>query len=331
MNIKFLKAGSGDSILIKEGNKNILIDGGNDNLFLIDEYKKIVEKKQRIDFLIVTHHDDDHIKGVLQLFDYIKKKDSLPHIGTFIFNSPRKINNTLKIEEKNNFISYKQAYELENILLEYNNRINWITSDEFQDNEIGKLKFQIFSPERETLLKYSSGKGAYLSNDFRCDWEVSMKDLNKKLDDKSQDRSLSNETSVVVYMQYQENKFLFTGDITPKRFSKIIDEIKGKDSKLSLDLMKLPHHGSYRSLNSEILQKIICSNYVISTNSRKHFLPNKRAFLKIINNRHTEDQISFMFNYGEVINKLNISKNELKGFNISLKPNNKEWGYGIDL
>ena len=194
-----------------------------------------------------------------------------------------------------------------------------------------KLKFQIFSPERETLLKYSSGNGAYLSSDFRCDWEVSMKDLNKKLDDKSQDRSLSNETSIVVYMQYQDNKFLFTGDITPKRLSKIIDEIKGEDSKLSLNLMKLPHHGSYRSLNSEILQKLICSNYIISTNSRKHFLPNKRAFLKIINNRHTEDQISFMFNYGEVINKLNISKNELKGFNICLKPNNKEWGYGIDL
>ncbi|TDO96084.1 ComEC/Rec2 family competence protein [Flavobacterium sp. 245] len=335
MEIKFLKAGSGDCILLKIENKNILIDGGNDSIFLIEEYNEIVLREEQIDLLIVTHHDDDHIKGILDLFKHIEVKGGNPQILNIVFNSPRKITNRLKIEEETNLLSYKQSYELENFLIK-NTSIKWFTSTDEKvksicENISESLQIKLFSPDEETLLKYASNKGAYLNSDHRCDWQTSFKILNQNLDDVSQDSSLSNETSIVVFVEFNNVKILLTGDIIPKCLNTIIDILKENEDKLKLDFLKLPHHASYRSLNSELLRKINCKNYIISTNSKKHYLPNKRALLKIINNSSSNDQINFLFNYGEVISKLNIDKKELSEYKISLNPNNKNSGYAINI
>ncbi|WP_417559091.1 ComEC/Rec2 family competence protein [Mesoflavibacter zeaxanthinifaciens] len=337
MEIKFLKAGSGDCILIHHDKKNILIDGGNDSAFLIDAYNQIILREEKINLLIVTHHDDDHIKGILDLFKYLENKGTSPLIETIIFNSPRKINNTFKVQEANNLLSYKQAYDLENYLWKHDaTKRKWLTSldetiKEQLQEQFGDLKLDIFSPKKEVLSKYASNKGAYLSSDYRCDWNSSMKDLDRCLDDKSQDRTISNSTSIVVHVTYKNQSILLTGDVTPKRFEEIIDEIRGKREQATFNYIKLPHHGSYRSLNSGILKKINCNNFIISTNSKKHYLPNKRALLKIIKNRSSQNAINFFFNYGEVIPKLNIDKKQQAEYKISLEPNKDEWGYGINI
>jgi beta-lactamase superfamily II metal-dependent hydrolase len=335
MEIKFLKAGTGDCILINNENHNILIDGGNDSAFLLKEYNEIVLRKEKIDLLIVTHHDDDHIRGILDLFKQIEAIGDIPQIENVIFNSPRKLKNLLKIKEETNYLSYPQSYELENLLIKHNS-IKWFTSTdeenkESYENKFGSLIIDIFSPTEETLLKYSSNKGAYLNSDYRCDWEIPFNKLSSNLDDKSQDSSPINETSIVVLVKFNTYSVLLAGDITPKYLNEIIDKIRGSDDRLELNYLKLPHHASYRSLNSEILRKIVCKNYIISTNSKKHFLPNKRALLKIINNNPGNEEINFIFNYGEVIPKLKIDKKELNEYKICLIPNNKSWGYVINF
>lgn len=335
MQIKFLKAGSGDCILLNIENKNILIDGGNESTYLIEEYNEIILKGEQIDLLIVTHHDDDHIKGVLDLFRYIELKGTMPKISNIVFNSPRKITNRLKIEEESNHLSYKQSYELENFLIK-NTSIKWFTSLDKElkgicESLTQSLEIEMFSPSEETLLKYASNKGAYLNSDYRCDWQSPLSVLNKNLDDKSQDTSLSNETSIVIFILFGEKKILLAGDIIPKCLNNIIDKLRKDQIQLKLDYFKLPHHASYRSLNSEILQKIDCKNFIISTNSKKHNLPNKRALLKILNNNLSNEQLNFMFNYGEVISKLNINKKEVTDYNFTLNPNNENSGYVINI
>lgn len=337
MEIKFLKAGSGDCILIQNEGKNVLIDGGNDSVFLIDEYYKITSRKEKIDLLIITHHDDDHINGILKLFEHLENKNETPEIETIIFNSPKKINSFLKEEEEvtTNLLSYKQAYELENVLFK-NRDIQWITSMEKDINELfnekfGEMKLEIFSPNEDILNSYASNNGAYLNSDHRCDWNTPMKELEQYIDDKSQDSSLSNKTSIVVYATFKEKKILLPADVTPGRFNEIIDKIRGSKEKADLDLIKLPHHGSYRSLNSKVLQKINCKNYVISTNSLKHYLPNKRAIIKIVQNLTSSETLNFLFNYEESIHKLRITDKEISEYKIKLKPNTDNWGYGINF
>jgi hypothetical protein len=338
MKIKFLKAGTGDCIIINHNSKNIFIDGGNESTYLISEYYEIISRNERIDFLIVTHHDDDHIKGILDLFKEIETRNEEPLIVNVIFNSPRKILNKIEKINESNLLSYKQAHELEKYLINHPN-IRWETSLnskelEVEINEIfndQNLSFKIFSPNKDILEKYASNKGAYLTSDYRCDWNSPLSTLIKSIDDKSQDASSSNMTSIVLLLTYKDSNYLFTGDVTPIRLSEIIDEIRVQNENVDFELIKLPHHASYRSLNSEILQKLNCKNFVVSTNSKKHYLPNKKAFLKIINNRKSNEIISFFFNYGEVISNLKVSKTDEKEYNLNLVSNNKNYGYAFDI
>lgn len=338
MKIDYLKAGTGDCIFINHNSKNILIDGGNESTYLISKYNEIKSREEKIDYLIVTHHDDDHIKGILDLFKEIETKNEKPIIDNVIFNSPRKILNKIENTSASNLLSYKQAHELEQYLLNHQ-QIKWETSlnsaiienklnDLFNDNN---LKFKIFSPNEEILKKYASNKGAYLTSDNRCDWSSPISMLISSIDDKSQDTSASNITSIVLLLVYKDKNYLFTADVTPTRLNDIVDELKQQNPVINFEQIKLPHHASYRSLNKQILQKINCTNFIISTNSKKHFLPNKRALIKILNNRNPNELIKFYFNYGEVIGNLKISKVEEKKYNFNLVSNNKNDGYAFDI
>lgn len=193
------------------------------------------------------------------------------------------------------------------------------------------LKFRLFSPNEEILKKYASNKGAYLTSDNRCDWNSPISMLFNSIDDKSQDTSASNITSIVLLLIYKDKNYLFTADVTPKRLNDIVDELKQQNPVINFEQIKLPHHASYRSLNKQILQKINCTNFIISTNSKKHFLPNKRALIKILSNRNSNELIKFHFNYGEVIGNLKISKGEEKKYNFNLISNNKNDGYAFDI
>src|SRR5690349_11402460 len=87
MKLNILKAFNGDAIHIQfnEGTlvRNILIDGGMPNTYITLKGKKgkevkgelnllveeISNKGQKIDLLILTHIDDDHIGGILRWFE----------------------------------------------------------------------------------------------------------------------------------------------------------------------------------------------------------------------------------------------------------------------
>lgn len=331
MNVKFLKAGSGDCILIQHKGQNILVDGGNDPLYLRNEIATISSNNQHIDVLIITHHDDDHISGIIDLLKSDIAKDCEGFIKRVIFNSPRKIQEKINID-KNNNLSYKQAFKVEELL--HNLKYNWDSVNEDSDSiEIDGTKLRFLSPSTHDLQEYSENKGAYLAGDFKCDWNATMSALEKHIDDASLDKSQSNRTSIVMLLESSGQRILLTGDCTPDRLKIVLDKLikeQGTGTSLELDYVKLPHHGSYRSLSKEILEKINCSKFIISTNSKKHFLPNKRAILKICNFMKREtDEIEFLFNYEEALNALQITDLERKKHRVKLTPNNRNYGISI--
>lgn len=115
MKIKFLPAFNGDSILItfmdnENQERNILIDGGTPKTYnFLDKskgktkiedlktiLKKLRKKGNKIDLLILTHIDEDHIGGLLRWFSLDKFAPDL--IGKIWFNSAKLVAETLKIE-----------------------------------------------------------------------------------------------------------------------------------------------------------------------------------------------------------------------------------------
>lgn len=335
MKIKFLKAGSGDAVLIHHNKKNILIDGGNDSTFLLNELNTIHKQGECIDLLILTHHDDDHIKGIIDILQRIYKGAFICNDG-FIkkvyFNSPRLI---LKknIEKPDELLSYKQAYEVEELLIKLNIDRDYIITNKSESIEFDNLSLSFLSPIVEDLDKYSKDPKVLLSCQTKGDWNSSMSLLDKYLDDKSQDTSQSNRSSIVVLMKFENKKILLTGDITPYRLNCIIDELYADNeyTPIPFDYIKLPHHGSYRNLNKLILSKIYCLNFIITTDGKNSYLPDKRALLKILKYmpRKKTNPINFLFNYGEVIPLLKIEFHEKIKYNFILKPNNEKYGYII--
>lgn len=327
MKIKFLKAGSGDSILIQDAGHNILIDGGNDSPYLLKEVETIYTNKEKIDLLIITHHDDDHIKGIIDLLS--EKKYQKDFIGRVIFNSPRKYLNLLPQNNDSRLLSYGQAYDVENILIKLN--LSWqITSEDTPDLKIGGMNLKFLAPRVIDIKKYAEHKDAKLLSNYAGDWNTGLKEIENHLNDDSQDKSVPNSNSVVVLLTHEKKEYLFTGDITPKRLEEIINNLytQNKNKPLNFEIMKLPHHGSYRSLNKSILEKIICKKFVISTNSNKHYLPNKKAIMKVLKySPIVANEINFYFNYNEAIDSLNISEQDLADYKINLIPNNEDYGY----
>jgi len=331
MEIKFLKAGTGDSILIHHSAHNILVDGGNDSKYLLREVDAIHARGEVIDLLVITHHDDDHIKGIIDLLKLVVEGhygEPKKFIKKVIFNSPRLILEKLPAQ-KDRLLSYKQAHAVEELLIKISPDWEKCT-DQSESIEFGDLKIDFLSPNNSSIEKYSEHKNVYLTSDYRCDWNTSMYVLEKYLTDESQDKSIPNMSSVVLSLECNNKKVLLTGDVTPNRLEPILSNLveKNEGNPISFDYIKLPHHASYRSLNDKIIKNVKCLNYVISTNSKKYFLPNKRALLKILKNKNRE-QINFLFNYEEALNNLKISSKEMKDYNFKLTPNNNDYGISI--
>ena len=100
MKITMMKAGYGDCFLIETKKNdglpyNILVDGGTGDSY--DGREKNRDyffpylRENKIDLMILTHIDDDHIKGIQRLFkDLLKKKHEQlrSKIMKVIYNSP---------------------------------------------------------------------------------------------------------------------------------------------------------------------------------------------------------------------------------------------------
>ncbi|EKE11863.1 MAG: hypothetical protein ACD_15C00011G0002 [uncultured bacterium] len=66
MKIIFLDVGQGDAILIEQGSNQILIDGGPSEQILLEKLGKYVPFWDRkIELVIATHPDQDHIQGLM--------------------------------------------------------------------------------------------------------------------------------------------------------------------------------------------------------------------------------------------------------------------------
>lgn len=81
LKVIFLNVGQGDSTLIMQGDKQVLIDGGPDGQVLLEKIGKYVPFWDRkIELMIATHPDQDHIQGLTDVLERYQ-------VGSVIQNS----------------------------------------------------------------------------------------------------------------------------------------------------------------------------------------------------------------------------------------------------
>ena len=188
INVLSFKAENGDAFLIKFDNgQNILIDMGMPKTYENEIRQELIELKeaeQKIDLLIISHIDEDHIGGAIKFLEE-NKNNEIIEISEIWHNSYKHLQfenaKVLEVKEdtlsilksiiKQNQttnqlngvqnISCKQGSSLSSLIYKYNYSWNttFANSAIFIENKseviIGDLKFIFLSPTQEKLKKLS--------------------------------------------------------------------------------------------------------------------------------------------------------------------------------
>lgn len=313
MRIEFLQAGTGDSIWISHNKTNIIVDGGNRAIAIKERFDQMPED-ENIDLLIVTHIDSDHIAGVIALVDKILEQRELNRLKQVWFNFP-------KLEEIGEY-SVSEGNALSTSLCKISG-LCWCnnTSDMIGHKVvIGDIHLHVLAPDHDVAYEYKPKAPDELGVE-NADWNVELETLVENVDDDDIDEGGPNSQSLVILLECEGKNVFLPGDCTPKELLAALrayNSVNG--SPIKFDLMKLPHHGSVRNITKDIMEEIVCSNFVISTNvNKKYLFPNKETIAKLIRYRnYAEETINVHFNYEDALNVLNITEKEQADNNIKL-------------
>jgi len=321
--IELIQAGHGDCIWVEYGTDmdslhRLLIDGGTASTFkkLKKRILKLEPNNRHFDLLVVTHIDADHIAGILKLFE----EDNLGvTFGDVWYNGYKHLS---ELES----LGVSQAEMLSDYLDKPN--VNW--NQLFGGKAICIDKKEKFLPislpggMKLTPLSPTFKELANLKPKWKKEAEKAGLFPDKRLEDKEDpnmspsgletlggavlpdidslaestfepDNSLTNGSSIAFLAEYEGKKILLSGDA---HATVILDSIKAylpDCQPLYLDLFKVPHHGSEGNISKELLERIRCSTYLISTNGAYFKHPDKIAVARII--KYGGDIPKIYFNY----------------------------------
>jgi metallo-beta-lactamase family protein len=280
--IKTYNVGKADCILIDVDGFLLLVDGG-----YAGTMSDIIKSNDLddLDGIILTHIDSDHISGILKLIedDLFRKKLSKKDNFFVVFNE----------YVDSSTISYEQGIRLKQCIEKYPNikLINIYSKNhemnikdksvifkcvenniECIDTDSDSIVIEFISPTKEILRK------------FMKNWKSEKKDA-----------EITNKSSIVFLLSYQNKNILMTGDSYTSVFQKRLFGLR------KIDAVKLPHHGSKNGNNAEILQLIDrykCRKVIVSTNEGDKELDKK--LMADIEERIGKDNVVYSYNTDRV-------------------------------
>lgn len=273
------------------------------------------EKNLRVDLLVITHIDDDHIAGIIKLYQDNEINTSI--IDKVWFNSGTLIsseisgidmcNREIPLNPLSRKMSVRQGLTLERTLQKSD---CWHKELVYygQLHNIEDITFKILSPDIETLkelnIRWDSEIEKIENNSIRKKKMSSNTDYHKTINELcaeefEEDTSLFNRSSIAFLLEYENYKLLMLGDSHP---SIIVTSLKklgySEENKLKIDIMKISHHASKKNTSTELLRLLDCTEFIISSDGSKHGLPNKQSLARIVSIMNKP--VTFYFNYSSM-------------------------------
>lgn len=337
--IQFLQVGYGDSFVIectKDDNHGIVVvDGGPSSCGYVLQNK--LKELGLPDLLILTHYDDDHIGGVLQLINTSRDNKSIPAKEIWANCA----GNVEVAADKTT--SAKQGVKLSEILDKMTQTGQFIWRKdvcEGLDIDYPFATIEVLSPTKEVLgmaIKKQEDEGKQLLNATQKDLEDLMKPLNElaihipREPNMERDNEMANAASIAFVLRCDGLSILMLGDSYPQKVEDYLRNIKGysEENPLVVDFVKVSHHGSKNNTSNSLLDIIKCNNYLISTNGGKNRSnhPDRKAIAHILCHpqRNIEETIHLYFNYKIELIEANgakfINEGECEKWNIEIHEN----------
>lgn len=310
--VHILKANHGDSLVIKTYDANnkdftILIDGGPPETFRTTLVRELPNFK-KIDLIILTHIDSDHIGGLLHYLQSSYAKDNI--FDKMVVNAP----NLAKITNGTQ-VSYSDGVNLEKLLVSkypYLKILTNIVSDNSQELNLPKgVQIKILSPNQKTLdllqsnwpkIKLSPSKSTQISTlTYAKDFNVSFSELASRSHSKKTIKNdVFNASSIAFSLETPDFHGLFLGDAHPEVIADSILNQYKEPYPIHFDYVKVSHHGSRFNISQELLNYIKCHNFIISTNGghgrARH--PDRETIAKLVKHKNQEGlKVNLFFNY----------------------------------
>ena len=254
---EFFKAGCGDSIWIETENTNILIDGG-----FVETYNRHIKTRiykpfkkngKKLDLVILTHNDNDHIAGLIKLIKeekkaFILKKDYQSIIKEIWFNSlaftdckvseiktsfntskPQLIKFASLLNDKNTYIPFRDTISTDVDTFKkpifINNDIQLILLSPNKsklDNLLNSTDYEGYKEDMEKSFNTSDKQ--YFSNDWnKHDIEILGDEEQNPFEE---DTSNPNGSSIAFILIHNKKKYLFLGDAHISLISDKLEEFK---------------------------------------------------------------------------------------------------------
>ena len=300
MKIHTIQAKHGDCFILEYGKttkkKFILIDGGPRTVYsnyLRPNLKKIVKKKGYLDTVILSHVDQDHVFGLLDLMKELltqksKRKKQFIEIKEIWHNSfdltiDPKNNIGKKIKSLYSSSKFKKSLYYTGLaaksLPQGNKLKNYAKKLNIPSNTLFKKGIISVDNHRKTITKQDIkiiivGPTNANFKELRDEWISWLKKQKKKPDSNinkdfnDPDKSVPNLSSIMFLIKVGRKKILFTGD---GRSDHLLQGLKSQKllnskGKIHVNLLKIPHHGSDRNVTVDFFKKVTADGYIISAN-----------------------------------------------------------------
>lgn len=310
--IEMLPARHGDALLVEYGTtrtRRLLIDGGPLPAFpdVAARLELLPAGDQRVELLVITHVDTDHIEGIIRLL-------AMPESRWPIAPQEIWFNGWRHLEEARDLGG--REGELVSALIHRRVGERWNTSFSGRAVQTGDepvcikladdMMLTLLSPDakalkallddwRDSTEKWEIDPGdlddawAQLveENKFHPDAELTLGpgDITAQLRQllKGKDSSTANGSSIAFLAEFHGKRCLFLGDA---HMRVVCDSLRrlgaSSDQPLVANAVKLAHHGSKNNITPEFLQLIDAKHYLVSTSGDRFKHPDREAIEAII-------------------------------------------------
>lgn len=328
------RARKGDCLILHYGSQDdpglALIDGGPGQVYKPHLKPRLAQigkarglgsdESLPVDLMMVSHIDDDHINGILELTnELVVAKDSQEPMplrvrsfwhNTFddiIGNKPDELlasvtasfgaaalggqpdTEGLDPDAARVLASVGQGFRLRDDARKLKLRLN----PEFKGKlvmaakksiDMGKeLKLTVAGPMKPELIKLQSDHDKFLKQKKeKKKTEAALAALT--------DESVANLSSLVLLAQVGKKRILLTGDARSDKILKgmeLVGLLK-KNGKIHIDILKMPHHGSDRNVDEVFFRRVTADHYVFSGNG-EHGNPERETLQMLLDESGDRD------------------------------------------
>lgn len=309
--VTLLPALHGDCLWIEYGDpaspRRVLIDGGPIGAYqsLEDRVKALPEGEEALELAVISHVDGDHIEGMIRLIAEQNRNIAFKDVwfnGWKHLTPEPEILGAMQGEFLSALIHYKIGDNHWNAAAPFAGRAIEVPEEgplpvsTLADG----LKLTLLSPSRSTLDTLRKDWKNNIPKDFKPgDVENALKRLQTQtrltpkgilggaIEDDAVEPvekvTANNGSSIAILAEFEDKRCLLLADASPKVVAASIRRLIGRGKKLSVDAVKVSHHGSAGNTTRELLSVIDCKRFLISTNGAgrpRH--PHEQALRKIL-------------------------------------------------